>query len=61
MTKGSKTSNGARTKLRLFFLSHIGEVLEAEQLRTVAGGINEWARRIRELRTEEVLSNSHPP
>lgn len=53
MTKGSKTSNGARTKLRLFFLNHVGEVLEAEQLRTVAGGISEWARRIRELRTEE--------
>lgn len=53
MTKGSKTSNGARTKLRLFFLNHVGEVLEAGQLRTVAGGISEWARRIRELRTEE--------
>ena len=53
MTKGSKISNGARTKLRLFFLNHVGEVLEAEQLRTVAGGISEWARRIRELRTEE--------
>lgn len=47
MTQGSRTAQGARTKLRLFFLSHVGEVLEAEQLRTVAGGISEWARRIR--------------
>jgi 5-methylcytosine-specific restriction endonuclease McrA len=53
VTPGSKTSQGARTKLRQFFLNHVGEVLEADQLRTVAGGISEWARRIRELRTEE--------
>ena len=56
--------NGARTKLRLFFLNHVGEVLEAEQLRTVAGGISEWARRIRELRTEEgyqILTHNDRP
>jgi hypothetical protein len=49
----AKTSSGARSKLRQHFLSHIGVVLEAEQLREVAGHISEWARRIRELRTEE--------
>ena len=46
---------GARNRLRSFFLAHIGEVLEAETLRHVAGGISEWARRIRELRNEEGL------
>lgn len=53
MTNNSKPSKGARAKLRQFFLTHLGEVLEGDQLREVAGGISEWARRIRELRTEE--------
>lgn len=43
---------GARDKLRAFFLSHLGEVLDSETLRQVAG-ISEWARRVRELRNEE--------
>ncbi len=53
MTHSSKPSKGARAKLRQFFLAHLGQVLEGDQLRDVAGGISEWARRIRELRTEE--------
>jgi len=44
---------GARSKLRAYFLSHIGEVLDSGTLRDVAGGISEWARRVRELRDEE--------
>jgi len=43
---------GARHKLRQYFLEHIGEVLESDMLRDVAG-ISEWARRVRELRNEE--------
>ena len=43
---------GARSKLRKYFLEHIGEVLESDTLRDVAG-VSEWARRIRELRNEE--------
>jgi hypothetical protein len=46
------TGQGARDKLRNFFLSHLGEVLESDTLREVAG-ISEWARRVRELRNEE--------
>lgn len=46
-------SKGARSALRAHFLDHIGEVQDSEQLRSVAGNISEWARRIRELRTEE--------
>jgi len=54
-------SNGARAKLRTHFLANLGRVIEAEELRLVAGNISEWARRIRELRTEEgylILTNN---
>lgn len=44
---------GARTKLREHFLNHIGRVMDSDELREVAGGITEWARRVRELRSEE--------
>lgn len=44
---------GARTKLREYFLANIGKVLNSDELREVAGGITEWARRVRELRNEE--------
>jgi len=44
---------GARTKLREYLLDHIGTVMGSAELREVAGGTSEWARRIRELRTEE--------
>lgn len=44
---------GARAKLREHFLANVGRVMDAEELRDVADGISEWARRIRELRTEE--------
>ncbi|MGZ8217571.1 HNH endonuclease [Methylomagnum sp.] len=48
-----KKSNGARAKLRQHFLANIGRIMDSEELRTVAGGISEWGRRVRELRTEE--------
>lgn len=44
---------GARTKLRQHFLANIGRIMTSDELREVAGGITEWARRVRELRTEE--------
>ena len=43
---------GARDRLREYFLKHIGRVMGSEELRQV-GKITEWARRVRELRTEE--------
>lgn len=55
------TRGGARARLRAHFLAHVGEVLEGDDLRAVAGGISEWARRVRELRTEEgylILTNN---
>lgn len=44
--------SGARDKLRIYFLEHLGEILDSDTLRAVAG-ISEWARRVRELRNEE--------
>lgn len=51
--KQTEASGGARAKLRAYFLANIGRVLESDDLRKAAGNISEWARRIRELRTEE--------
>ncbi|MDX2206658.1 MAG: HNH endonuclease signature motif containing protein [Gemmatimonadales bacterium] len=47
---------GARAKLRAYFLAHPGEVVEWQTLRDVAGGITEWARRVRELRQLEGMN-----
>lgn len=44
---------GARTRLREHFLNNLGRVMDGKELQPVAGGITEWARRIRELRNEE--------
>lgn len=44
---------GARGKLRAHFLSNLGRVMDSEELRVVADFQSEWARRVRELRTEE--------
>lgn len=48
-----KKSTGARAKLRIFFLTNIGKILDSDELREASGNISEWARRIRELRDEE--------
>jgi len=53
MTKEKKPRGGARGKLRAHFLANIGRVMNADELRVVADNQSEWARRIRELRTEE--------
>ncbi|MFM8900965.1 MAG: HNH endonuclease [Burkholderiales bacterium] len=50
--KASKPG-GARSRLRAHFLANIGRVMDASELRPIAGNISEWARRVRELRTEE--------
>ena len=47
---------GARSKLRRFLLEHVGEILDSETLKDAAGGVSEWARRVRELRDEEGYS-----
>jgi hypothetical protein len=49
----NQVPKGARAKLRTHFLANIGRVMDAAELRPIAGDISEWARRVRELRTEE--------
>ena len=43
---------GMRAKLRAHFLANIGRTMTSDELREV-GGKSEWARRVRELRSEE--------
>jgi hypothetical protein len=53
--------NGAKAKLRAHLLANLGRIMEPEELRLVAGGTSEWARRVRELRNEEgyqILTNN---
>lgn len=53
MGKSIKNNIGSRAKLRSYFLKNIDRVMDSEELRNAAGGVSEWARRIRELRDEE--------
>lgn len=50
--ENTKKKTGSKDKLRTYLLSNVGELLNSETLRQVAGS-SEWARRIRELRNEE--------
>lgn len=47
-----KKKIGARDKILEFLKENVGNPVTGEELRYVSGGIMEWARRIRELRTE---------
>ena len=49
----SGRGKGSRARLRAHLLANIGRVMESEELRKVSGNASEWARRVRELRTEE--------
>lgn len=49
----AKNPKGSKARLRAFFLSHIGTILESDALREASGNASEWGRRVRELRTEE--------
>lgn len=53
MVTRKKSSGGAKKKLRSHFLSNLGRVMDSDELREVADNQSEWARRVRELRTEE--------
>lgn len=48
-----KEGTGARANLRKHFLANIGRIMDSDELRNVAQGKTEWARRVRELRNEE--------
>lgn len=53
MAKLKAPRGGARGKLRAHFLANIGRIIDSDELRVVADNQSEWARRVRELRTEE--------
>jgi hypothetical protein len=51
----AKRKPGAKAKLKEYFLYHVGEILDSDTLREVAGA-SEWGRRIRELRGQEGMN-----
>lgn len=53
MEKKKPTKGGAKGKLRAHFLANIGRMMDSDELRAIADNQSEWARRVRELRTEE--------
>ena len=53
MSDTPKKRKGAKAKLREYIINNVGLVMSSEELRVVAGDTSEWARRVRELRTEE--------
>lgn len=53
MAKEKGKRGGARGKLRAYFLANIGRIMGSDELRAIADNQSEWARRVRELRTEE--------
>lgn len=48
-----KSAAGVQDKLLTYFRANVGAPITSEELRYVAGNSSEWARRTRELRTEE--------
>lgn len=48
-----KSNSGVRDKLLRYLRENVGHRVTSEELRYVANGKSEWARRTRELRTEE--------
>ena len=47
------TGVSVQDRLLRFFKANVGKAITGEELRYVAGNSTEWARRVRELRTEE--------
>ena len=48
----SPRNKSARERILDHLLANMGEIIEGSELRNASGGISEWARRVRELRTE---------
>lgn len=55
MANKAPKGKGSKAKLRDFFFDNVGKVLDSNTLKEVAG-TSEWARRVRELRSEEGLN-----
>lgn len=48
-----RTKSAVKDKILQYLLENVGKEVTGEELRYVAGNKSEWARRVRELRTEE--------
>jgi len=48
-----RQSFGSSKKILSFFRANVGQAVTGEELRYVSGNKSEWARRVRELRTEQ--------
>ena len=46
----------AKAKLHKYFMAHVGEEIDRETLRSVAGNIQDWQRSLRQLRQETGLN-----
>jgi hypothetical protein len=44
---------GSKRRVLTFLLANMGRIIEGEELHAASGNASEWARRVRELRTEE--------
>lgn len=44
---------GSKRRILLFLLNNMGRIIEGDEIRAASGNASEWARRVRELRTEE--------
>jgi len=53
MSDTPKQHRGAKAKLRQYIINNVGKIMSSDELRAVADDTSEWARRVRELRTEE--------
>jgi hypothetical protein len=49
----AKKGQGGGPRLEAYFRAHVGKWLSGEELRAAAGFIDNWARRIRELRVQK--------
>jgi hypothetical protein len=49
----AKRGEGGAPRLLAYFTVHVGQWLSGEELRAAAGFIDNWARRVRELRVEK--------
>lgn len=47
------SQKGSKRLVLEFLLENIGTVVEAKEIQSFAGGVSEWARRLRELRNED--------
>ncbi len=45
--------SGSKKLILDYLLANMGRIIEGEELRKASGNVSEWARRVRELRTED--------